>query len=64
MEEKVTFEKSPEPLDGMDDYENTVVIKKTHDGHVHIFYDDMNRYELLGMIEVSRRVVLDDFLED
>ena len=64
MEEKVTFEKSPKPLDGMDDYENTVVIKKTHDGHVHIFYDDMNRYELLGMIEVGRCVALDVVFKD
>ena len=47
-----------------DNIENALIITKTPEGHIDIFYNNMTGLEVLGMIEVGRCVALDVVLED
>lgn len=64
MNENLTYGELLELVEKLDDVEKALVITRTPDGHIDIFYNDMDGFEVLGMIEVGRCVALDVVLED
>lgn len=64
MEENVTFMELLEIMERNDDVQNAVIITKTEEGHIDMFYNGLNGLEVLGMIEVGKEIALDVVLED
>ena len=64
MGNNVSFLELLELAEREDDIENALIITKTPEGHIDIFYNNMTGLEVLGMIEVGRCVALDVVLED
>ena len=60
----VSFLELLELVEREDNIENALIITKTPEGHIDIFYNNMTGLEVLGMIEVGRCVALDVVLED
>ena len=59
MGNNVSFLELLELAEREDDIENALIITKTPEGHIDIFYNNMTGLEVLGMIEVGRCVALD-----
>ena len=64
MGNNVSFLELLELAEREDDIENALIITKTPEGHIDIFYNNMTGLEVLGMIEVGKCVALDVVLED
>ena len=64
MGNNVSFLELLELVEREDDIENALIITKTPEGHIDIFYNDMTGLEVLGMIEVGKCVALDVVFED
>jgi len=64
MGNNVSFLELLELVEREDDIENALIITKTPEGHIDIFYNNMTGLEVLGMIEVGRCVALDVVFED
>lgn len=64
MGNNVSFLELLELAEREDDIENVLIITKTPEGHIDIFYNDMTGLEVLGMIEVGRCVALDVVFKD
>lgn len=64
MGNNVSFLELLELVEREDDIENALIITKTPEGHIDIFYNDMTGLEVLGMIEVGKYVALDVVFED
>ena len=64
MSKNVSFSELLELAERETNIENALIITKTPEGHIDIFYNNMTGLELLGMIEVGKCVALDVVLED
>lgn len=64
MSKNASFLELLELVEREDNIENALIITKTPEGHIDIFYNNMTGLEVLGMIEVGRCVALDVVLED
>ena len=64
MGNNVSFLELLELAEREDDIENALIITKTPEGHIDIFYNNMTGLEVLGVIEVGKCVALDVVLED
>ena len=64
MGNNVSFLELLELAEREDDIENALIITKTPEGHIDIFYNNMTGLEVLGMVEVGRCVALDVVFED
>uniref|UniRef100_UPI00359FDC71 hypothetical protein n=1 Tax=Jeotgalibaca porci TaxID=1868793 RepID=UPI00359FDC71 len=64
MGNNVSFLELLELAEREDDIENALIITKTPEGHIDIFYNNMTGLEVLGMIEVGRCVALDVVFKD
>lgn len=64
MGNNVSFLELLELVEREDDIENALIITKTPEGHIDIFYNNMTGLEVLGMIEVGRCVALDVVFKD
>lgn len=64
MINNVSFLELVELVERETNIENALIITKTPEGHIDIFYNNMTGLEVLGMIEVGRCVALDVVLED
>ena len=64
MGNNVSFLELLELAEREDNIENALIITKTPEGHIDIFYNNMTGLEVLGMIEVGKCVALDVVLED
>lgn len=64
MSKNTSFLELLELVEREDNIENALIITKTPEGHIDIFYNNMNGLEVLGMIEVGKCVALDVVLED
>ena len=64
MSNNVSFLELLELAEREDDIENALIITKTPEGHIDIFYNNMTGLEVLGMIEVGRCVALDVVFKD
>ena len=64
MGNNVSFLELLELVEREDNIENALIITKTPEGHIDIFYNNMTGLEVLGVIEVGKCVALDVVLED
>jgi len=64
MSNNVSFLELLELAERETNIENALIITKKTEGHIDIFYNNMNGLEVLGMIEVGKCVALDVVLED
>ena len=64
MSKNVSFPELLELAEREDNIENALIITKTPEGHIDIFYNNMTGLEVLGVIEVGKCVALDVVLED
>ncbi|MBA5746577.1 hypothetical protein ACUW9Z_000891 [Aerococcus sp. 150760007-1] len=64
MGENLSFSELLEVVEREKDAENALIITKTSEGRIDIFYNDMNGLEVLGMIEAGKSVALDVVFED
>lgn len=64
MDKNVSFLELMELVEREADVENALIITKSSEGHIDIFYNDMNGLEVLGMIEAGKCVALDVVFED
>lgn len=64
MSKNASFLELLELVEREDNIENALIITKTPEGHIDIFYNNMTGLEVLGMIEVGKCVALDVVLED
>lgn len=64
MSKNASFLELLELVEREDNIENALIITKTPEGNIDIFYNNMTGLEVLGMIEVGRCVALDVVLED
>ena len=64
MSQNASFLELLELVEREDNIENALIITKTPEGHIDIFYNNMTGLEVLGMIEVGRCVALDVVFKD
>ena len=64
MSKNASFLELLELVEREDNIENALIITKTPEGHIDIFYNNMTGLEVMGLIEVGRCVALDVVLED
>ena len=64
MSQNASFLELLELAEREDNIENALIITKTPEGHIDIFYNNMTGLEVLGMIEVGRCVALDVVFKD
>ena len=64
MSKNASFLELLELVEREDNIENALIITKTPEGHIDIFYNNMTGLEVLGMIEVGRCVALDVVFKD
>ena len=64
MSKNASFLELLELVEREDNIENALIITKTPEGHIDIFYNNMTGLEVLGVIEVGKCVALDVVLED
>lgn len=64
MGENLSFSELLEVVERERDDENALIITKSSEGHIDIFYNDMNGLEVLGMIEAGKSIALDVVFKD